>query len=76
MTSQAKGLKDHPVVPYGERIAVRCTFFAKEKEFTRQKHELNRPRHELSWERVEKEYVFDGPIGPQEWGRHDGRYED
>jgi len=33
---------------------------SKEKEFTRLRDELSRQRRELPWERVEKEYVFDG----------------
>ena len=38
---------------------------AKEKELTRLRDELSRQRRELPWERVEKEYVFDGPSGKE-----------
>ena len=38
-------------------------FPAKEKEFTRLREELSRERRELPWERVEKNYVFEGPTG-------------
>ncbi|HEX7191040.1 MAG TPA: thioredoxin family protein [Thermoanaerobaculia bacterium] len=53
----------HPIVSHEEWIAARTAFLAKEKEFTRQRDELSRQRRELPWERVEKEYVFDGPNG-------------
>jgi predicted dithiol-disulfide oxidoreductase (DUF899 family) len=35
----------------------------KEKEFTRLRDELSRERRELPWQRVGKDYVFDGPNG-------------
>lgn len=35
----------------------------KEKEFTRLRDELSRHRRQLPWERVDKEYVFEGPRG-------------
>jgi len=54
---------DHPVVSHEEWVAARTAFLAKEKEFTRQRDELSRQRRELPWERVEKEYTFDGPKG-------------
>ena len=54
---------DHPVVSHEEWVAARTAFLAKEKEFTRQRDELSRQRRELPWERVEKEYTFDGPNG-------------
>lgn len=53
----------HPVVSHEEWVAARTAFLAKEKEFTRQRDELSRLRRELPWERVEKEYTFDGPNG-------------
>jgi predicted dithiol-disulfide oxidoreductase (DUF899 family) len=53
----------HRVVPHDEWLAERREFLAKEKEFTRQRDELSRQRRELPWERVEKEYVFEGPEG-------------
>jgi predicted dithiol-disulfide oxidoreductase (DUF899 family) len=53
----------HPVVSHEDWVAARTAFLAKEKEFTRQRDELSRQRRELPWERVEKEYVFDGPNG-------------
>jgi predicted dithiol-disulfide oxidoreductase (DUF899 family) len=56
---------DHPVVSHDQWLAARTAFLAKEKEFTKQRDELNRQRRELPWERVEKEYAFDGPNGKE-----------
>jgi predicted dithiol-disulfide oxidoreductase (DUF899 family) len=53
----------HTVVSHDEWIAARKAFLAKEKEFTHARDELSRQRRELPWERVEKEYVFEGPEG-------------
>ena len=46
-----------------EWLAARKELLAKEKEFTRLRDELSRRRRELPWEKVEKNYVFDGPKG-------------
>ncbi len=53
----------HPVVSHQQWIEARKQFLAKEKEFTRLRDELSRQRRELPWEKVEKQYVFDGPKG-------------
>jgi predicted dithiol-disulfide oxidoreductase (DUF899 family) len=53
----------NPVVTHEEWLAERKELLAKEKEFTRQRDELSRRRRELPWERVEKEYVFEGAEG-------------
>lgn len=58
-------IKNHPVVSHQEWLSARAAFLAKEKEFTRQRDELNRLRRALPWERVEKEYIFDGPHGQE-----------
>ena len=55
----------HAIVSHDEWMAARTAFLAKEKEFTKQRDELSRQRRELPWERVEKEYVFDGPNGKE-----------
>jgi predicted dithiol-disulfide oxidoreductase (DUF899 family) len=55
----------HRVVPHGEWIAARTAFLAKEKEFTQQRDALNQQRRDLPWERVEKQYTFDGPNGKE-----------
>jgi len=51
------------VVSPAEWITARKAHLAKEKEFTRLRDELSRQRRELPWEKVEKQYVFDGPGG-------------
>ena len=51
------------VVPPAEWLAARKQLLAKEKEFTRLRDDLSRRRRELPWEKVEKNYVFDGPEG-------------
>ncbi|HWX56511.1 MAG TPA: thioredoxin family protein [Verrucomicrobiae bacterium] len=58
-------LKDHRVVSHEAWLAARTAFLAKEKEFSRLRDELSRQRRELPWERVEKNYVFDGPNGKE-----------
>ena len=53
---------EHPkVVPQAEWLAARKAFLKKEKEFTRLRDELSRQRRELPWEKVEKQYTFEGP---------------
>jgi predicted dithiol-disulfide oxidoreductase (DUF899 family) len=51
------------VVSQAEWLTARKEFLKKEKEFTRLRDELSRQRRELPWEKVEKDYVFDGPEG-------------
>lgn len=51
------------IVSPSEWLAARKTLLAKEKEFTRLRDEISRLRRELPWERVEKNYVFEGPNG-------------
>jgi predicted dithiol-disulfide oxidoreductase (DUF899 family) len=55
----------HKVVSSEEWLKTRKAFLAKEKEFTRHRDELSRQRRELPWEKVEKNYVFDGPNGKE-----------
>ena len=55
----------HQIVSENEWVAARKALLAKEKEFTRLRDELSRQRRDLPWERVEKDYVFDGPGGRQ-----------
>ena len=54
---------EHPVVSQAEWLAARKEFLKKEREFTHMRDELSRQRRELPWEKVEKDYVFDGPSG-------------
>ena len=53
------------VVAPAEWLAARKDLLAKEKEFSRLRDELSRRRRDLPWERVGKEYVFDGPNGKE-----------
>jgi predicted dithiol-disulfide oxidoreductase (DUF899 family) len=53
----------HKVVTHDEWLAARKKHLAKEKEFTRLRDQLSRERRGLPWERVEKEYVFEGENG-------------
>jgi predicted dithiol-disulfide oxidoreductase (DUF899 family) len=61
----AQVVKDHRVVSHEEWVAARTAFLLKEKEFTRRRDELNEQRRALPWERVTKQYVFDGPKGKE-----------
>jgi predicted dithiol-disulfide oxidoreductase (DUF899 family) len=58
-------MSDHQIVSHEEWIAARRRFLEKEKDFTRLRDQLSRERRELPWERVEKEYVFEGEKGPE-----------
>ena len=58
-------LENHPAVSHDEWLKARTAFLAKEKEFTRLRDELSRQRRALPRERVEKNYVFEGPKGKE-----------
>jgi len=58
-------VKAPKVVSHEEWNAARKEFLRKEKEFTRLRDELSQQRRELPWEKVEKQYVFEGPQGKQ-----------
>jgi predicted dithiol-disulfide oxidoreductase (DUF899 family) len=62
------------VVPPAEWVAARKELLRKEKEFTRLRDELSRQRRALPWERVEKNYVFEGPRGKQTLGDLFGKH--
>jgi predicted dithiol-disulfide oxidoreductase (DUF899 family) len=53
------------VVAPNKWLAARKQLLAKEKEFTRLRDELSRLRREMPWEKVEKQYLFDGPEGKE-----------
>jgi predicted dithiol-disulfide oxidoreductase (DUF899 family) len=63
-TATSEGLKGK-VVSNEEWLAARKEFLKKEKEFTHLRDELSRLRRELPWEKVEKDYVFEGPNGSE-----------
>jgi predicted dithiol-disulfide oxidoreductase (DUF899 family) len=58
-------IENHKVVSKDEWLAARKQLLIKEKEYSRLGDELARQRRELPWERVAKEYVFDGPAGKE-----------
>src|SRR5258705_6321704 len=62
MTSQSELSR---VVSETEWIAARKELLKDEKEFTRLRDELSRKRRQMPWEKVEKNYVFDGPGGKE-----------
>ena len=55
----------HPVVSPDQWQAARAAFLKKEKEFTRLRDALSRERRALPWEKVGRDYVFEGPTGPE-----------
>jgi predicted dithiol-disulfide oxidoreductase (DUF899 family) len=65
MASATSKLQSPKVVPPGEWRAARVELLKKEKEFSRLRDELSRQRRELPWEKVENNYVFDGPNGKE-----------
>jgi predicted dithiol-disulfide oxidoreductase (DUF899 family) len=65
MAKDAEGIMNHPVVSHDEWLAARRALLEKEKAFTRQGDEMSRLQRELPWERVTKEYVFEGPAGKE-----------
>jgi predicted dithiol-disulfide oxidoreductase (DUF899 family) len=70
----ADDFASHPVVSHDEWIAARTAFLAKEKAFTHLREAHARERRALPWERVTKEYVFDGANGKQSLAQlFDGR---
>ena len=53
------------VVSHADWLVARKELLAKEKELTRFRDELSAQRRDLPWERVTKNYVFDGPRGTE-----------
>ena len=56
-------IDNHPIVSHEAWMEARRQFLAKEKQFNRLRDELSAERRTLPWERVEKQYVFEGPNG-------------
>jgi predicted dithiol-disulfide oxidoreductase (DUF899 family) len=52
-------------VSHGDWIEARKELLKKEKEFTRLRDQLSQRRRDLPWERVEKNYAFEGPNGKE-----------
>jgi len=55
----------HAVVSNEEWLQARKALLEQEKALTRQRDELSRKRREMPWVKVEKNYVFEGPYGPE-----------
>jgi len=58
-------MEAHKIVSHDEWTAARKAYLAEEKAFTRARDALSKKRRELPWEKVEKNYVFDGPNGKE-----------
>ena len=58
-------MQPHKIVSRDEWLVARKAHLAEEKAFTRARDALSRKRRELPWEKVEKNYVFDGPNGKE-----------
>lgn len=58
-------MQPNRIVAQAEWVEARKEFLRKEKEFSRLRDQLSQQRRELPWVKVEKEYVFDGPEGPE-----------
>jgi predicted dithiol-disulfide oxidoreductase (DUF899 family) len=55
----------HQIASRDEWLAARKELLRKEKEFTRLRDQLSTERRALPWVKVEKNYVFEGPNGPE-----------
>ncbi|HTF32817.1 MAG TPA: thioredoxin family protein [Myxococcota bacterium] len=58
-------MDDHKVVSRSEWIEARKRLLAEEKSFTQARDRLSQQRRDLPWERVEKQYSFEGPKGKE-----------
>ncbi|HME71964.1 MAG TPA: thioredoxin family protein [Myxococcota bacterium] len=58
-------MDNHKVVSRSEWIEARKRLLAEEKGFTRARDRLSQQRRDLPWERVDKEYIFEGPTGKE-----------
>ncbi|HKW58968.1 MAG TPA: DUF899 family protein [Candidatus Dormibacteraeota bacterium] len=56
-------MAEHRVVSHSEWLEARKKLLVDEKEATRARDRLSQARRDLPWERVDKEYVFEGPKG-------------
>ena len=54
---------EHQVVSRSDWLDARKALLAREKEFTRLRDEINAERLALPWVKVDKDYVFDTPVG-------------
>jgi predicted dithiol-disulfide oxidoreductase (DUF899 family) len=60
-----EALSEHKIVSHEDWLKARIELLEKEKEFTRLRDALSQSRRALPWERVEKDYVFEGASGKE-----------
>ena len=58
-------MKKHAILPHDQWLEARKAFLSREKKFSKLRDELSQARRELPWEKVDKEYIFDGPQGKE-----------
>jgi predicted dithiol-disulfide oxidoreductase (DUF899 family) len=58
-------LTGHRTATHEEWLEARRALLTREKELTRLRDAVSRERRELPWERIEKDYVLEGPDGPE-----------
>src|ERR1700746_1677667 len=56
-------MMQNQIASHEKWLKARRELLATEKEFTRRRDALTRRRMAMPWERVEKSYQFEGPIG-------------
>jgi predicted dithiol-disulfide oxidoreductase (DUF899 family) len=61
-------MAEHAIVSHEEWLAARRKLLEEEKALTRQRDALSARRREMPWERVEKDYRFEGPSGTLSFG--------
>ena len=65
MNAATTNEKQARVVSQSEWVKARKELLRKEKEFSRLRDDLSQQRRQMPWEKVEKNYIFDGPQGKQ-----------
>lgn len=65
MATVAPVLESHPVVSQEEWLTARLVLLEREKALTRERDAISAMRRALPWVKIEKEYIFDTPAGPQ-----------
>jgi predicted dithiol-disulfide oxidoreductase (DUF899 family) len=58
-------MNGHEVVSHAQWLELRKQLLEKEKALTHARDELSKARRALPWERVDKQYVFEGPNGKE-----------
>jgi predicted dithiol-disulfide oxidoreductase (DUF899 family) len=58
-------MTEHAIVSHDQWLSASRRLLAKEKEFLKLRDQLSAERRALPWERVEKQYVFEGPRGKE-----------